>query len=136
MKYAKENAKNENVNVKFMLLDISRLNQIKERFDFVFEWTVMHHVPFNKRDDYVKSVANLLNHNGKYLSYSFHRNNKCGGKGSVRKTSMGFTLYLSTQKELEKLFKPYFKVLSKNVIKTRAKNFDYHLGNLFFLEKL
>jgi 2-polyprenyl-3-methyl-5-hydroxy-6-metoxy-1,4-benzoquinol methylase len=37
IKYAKENAKKQKVNVRFLIMDVFELEKLKEKFDFVLE---------------------------------------------------------------------------------------------------
>lgn len=136
--YAKENARMNKVNVRFLAKDIENLVDLDEKFDFVLEWGVMHHIMPVQRKKYMKDVAGLLNNNGKYLSVCFNEQSpEFGGVGKkYRISSLGTTLYYSSQNELEKLFSPKFNILDKKLIRMRGGHKGIsHIGNYFLMEK-
>jgi 2-polyprenyl-3-methyl-5-hydroxy-6-metoxy-1,4-benzoquinol methylase len=137
IKYAKENAANQKVNVRFIVMDIADLSKLKEKFDFVLEWGLMHHIMPPQRQQYVKDVANLLNPNGKYLSACFNEQSpEFGGAGKkYRESPLGTKLYYSSKSELKELFEPHFRIIEAKIITMRGKE-KAHIGNYFFMEKL
>ena len=139
IKYAKENAVRRGVNVRFLVMDIADLEQLKEKFDFVLEWGVMHHIMPLQRQKYVEDVAKLLNKGGKYLSICFNEQSpEFGGSGKRYRTSpLGTKIYYSSQDELRKLFEPYFRIIKTKIIKIfgGGKESKEHIGNYFLMEK-
>ncbi len=120
---ARENAKKEAVKIRFIAMDMFDLEKLGEKFDFVFEWGIMHGVAFNQRKRYVKIINGILNESGKYLSCSFNIDNaKFGAPGiKIRKVPesgsaiAGTNLYFSSLNELRELFLEYFKVAQSGV---------------------
>ncbi|MBR9691169.1 class I SAM-dependent methyltransferase [Candidatus Woesearchaeota archaeon] len=140
IEYAKENAKKQGVNVRFIVMDIADLSELKEKFDFVFEWGVLHHIMPPQRQKYVEDVNNLLDDGGKYLSVCFNEQSPEFGKAGEKYRIAGTTgnkLYYSSQEELKELFKPYFQIIETKIIKMSGggKIALSHLGNYFFMEK-
>lgn len=137
--YAKENAAKCGVNVRFAAMDIADLGKLKERFDFVLEWEVMHHIMPPQRQKYVEDVDKLLNHNGKYLSVCFNEQSpEFGGAGKkYRKSSLETTLYYSSQSELKELFEPHFRIIEAKLIQVigRGKIAIPHIENYLFMER-
>ncbi|KYK25938.1 hypothetical protein AYK26_01520 [Euryarchaeota archaeon SM23-78] len=137
--YAKENAAKKGVNINFIVLDIDKLSQIKEKFDFVLEFGFLHHVAFEKRKKYVQDVANLLKPGGKYLSACFNEQSPdFDEKGKkIRKSPVGTTIYYSSIDELKQLFEPYFNIIEAKIIEMKGggKGGFPHIGNYFFMEK-
>lgn len=131
IQYAKENATNRGVNLRFESMDIADLEQLNEKFDFVLEWGLLHQIMPPERQKYVEDVAELLNRGGKYLSACFNEQSpEFGGPGRKYRESPGGTrLYFSSQDELRELFEPHFRVIEDKIIRTP------HIENYFLLKK-
>ncbi len=72
IKHAEDNARKKDVNCNFIVADVVEgLEMIKERFDFAYDWTLLHHIYPEERKRYVKNVYEILNPCGKYLSVCF-----------------------------------------------------------------
>jgi 2-polyprenyl-3-methyl-5-hydroxy-6-metoxy-1,4-benzoquinol methylase len=142
IKYAKQNASKKGVKIKFITMNVSDLSKINEKFDFVFEWALLHHIIPEKRKRYVKDVSNLLNKGGKYFSVCFNEKSdhfaSPGKKERIvpqdAKILQGQKLYFSSLEELKNLFEPYFKIIESRLIKMKAGKRD-HFANYFFMEK-
>jgi len=142
IKYAKENAKKRGVKVRFIAMDIKDLSQLREKFDFILEWAVMHHILPPQRKKYIEDVNKRLNKNGIYLSISFNdQNPDFNGIGKkyriIPKNSgmpEGTQLYFSSLEELKNLFNPYLKIIDVKLIKMTTGSRP-HIGNYIFMEK-
>src|SRR4030042_965222 len=122
IKYAKQNAEKAGVKIKFIAMDISDLDKLNEKFDFIFEWALLHHIMPEKRKSYVRDIAGLLNKNGKYFSVCFNvKDRKFGGSKKLRTVTeearaiIGGRLYFSSLEELKNLFEPFFKIIENKV---------------------
>jgi len=143
IKLAKENATKQDVKIKFMPMDVSDLDKINDKFDFVFEWAILHHIIPEQRQKYVENIKEILNKRGKYLSICFNNQNPdFGAKGkNLRiipegaKMPAGTKLYYSSFEEIKQLFEPHFNIIEAKLIKFTAGKKD-HIGNYFFMEKL
>lgn len=142
IKYAKENAKKAGVNIRFTAMEIGNLHKLNEKFDFIFEWTLLHQIIPSEREKYVRDINNILNKKGKYISVCFNvQDPKITGPGKkvrvISEESRGLNgckLYFSSLDELEKLFSRYFKIIESKVIKffRGEKN---HIVNYLLMEK-
>ena len=141
IEYAKENASRKGVNVRFIAMDISDLKQLDEKFDFVFEWAIMHHIPLKKRETYVKNITNLLTKKGSYVSVSFNLRNPYFGQQGKRvrvippgsQMPAGSKLYFSSLLDMENLFKSYFKIIeSKRIFMQVGRK---QIGNYLLMER-
>ena len=143
IKLAKENAMGQNVKIKFMPLDINDLDKINDKFDFIFEWAILHHIIPKQRQKYVKNIKRILSKRGKYLSICFNNQNPdFGAKGkNLRiipegaKMPAGTKLYYSSFEEMKQLFELHFCIIESKLIKMTAGKKE-HIGNYFFMEKL
>jgi len=143
VKLAKKNAVERGLKIKFVSMDVADLGKMEDRFDFVFEWAILHHVVFEQRQEYVESIFKILNKGGKYLSVCFNNQNPDFGMKGERlriipegmKMPVGTRLYYSSFKEMEQLFESCFRVIEGKLIKMTAGGKE-HIGNYFFMEKL
>lgn len=139
---AKEHARKRGVTVKLTAMDITDLSKLKEKFGFVFEWALMHHIMPPQRQKYVEDISTVLRKGGKYLSYSFNKKsphfNQPGKKYRVtppgQRTPAGVKHYFSSLEELKELFKLHFKIIDAKIIHMFLVK--PHIGNYFFMEKL
>jgi len=157
IKYAKKNAVNHGVNVRFLSMDIDDLGKLDEKFDFVFEWSLLHLINPSRRPNYVEYVKNLLNNGGKYLSMCFNKPNLDGGKYlsmcfnkpnldefekiyravilGIKLYFSGIKVYYSSQAELRELFEPYFHIIESKLIPVPGGRGPSFIGNYFLMEK-
>ncbi|MHC4757477.1 MAG: class I SAM-dependent methyltransferase [Planctomycetota bacterium] len=136
IKIAKENAKNKGVKCNLIVSDVIKdLCELHERFDFAYDWGLLHHILPENRGQYVENVSRLLTLNGKYLSLCFSEKDKgFEGEGKYRKTFIGSTLYFSSEEELRKLFSPYFEIMELRTIEIDGK-LETHTFNYVFMKK-
>jgi SAM-dependent methyltransferase len=136
IKIAKENAKKKGVKCDFLVADVlGDLTEVKETFDFAYDWELLHHIYPQKRKKYVENVHRILNPRGKYLSVCFsEKDPQFGGSGKYRKTPLDTILYFSSEDELRDLFDPYFNIKELKTIELMGKSAP-HLANYVFMEK-
>lgn len=133
---ARKKAARQGVDVDFIVADVlGDLDEVRRRFDFLYDWSLLHHIEPKDRDRYVSNARRLLKPGGKYLSVCFSDKDPFfGGKGKSRETSIGTVLYFSSLGELEELFRPYFEILEHKIIATRGKRGE-HKCNYFLMRR-
>jgi SAM-dependent methyltransferase len=121
---AREAASIAEVNCRFTVADVTGdLPGSNERFDFAYDWELLHHIFPEDRDRYIKNVTSLLKTDGRYLSVCFSEDSpQFGGSGKYRKTPLGTVLYFSGEKELESLFAKYYIPEDLRTIDVEGKN--------------
>ncbi len=138
--YAKENASKRGLKIRFMKMDVSDLDKLNEKFDFVLEWTLMHHIMPPQRQKYVEGIRSILNKGGKYLSVSFNEKSPHFGKPGKKirtvphgaRMPSGTRLYFSSMDEIKELFNPHFRIIESKLIEwTITKP---HVGNYLLME--
>ena len=134
IKLSKKHAIKKQVKCKFLQMGWKQLSNTKEKFDLVIDWRFFHEITGDKeREEYVNIVSNLLKRKGKYLSVAFSGEFKEWGKGKLRKSPIGVTLCLPHNDELEKLFRKYFNIVQKKMIKVPEKGMRGGITSYFFL---
>jgi SAM-dependent methyltransferase len=133
---AEANANKKGVACRFVVADVlGGLSEVGDTFDFAYDWSLLHHVFPEDRKQYIETVHRLLVPGGKYLSVCFsEKDTGFGGPGQFRTTSIGTTLYFSSEDELRSLFEPYFQVTTLKTIQVEGKR-EPHLMNYAFMEK-
>ncbi len=135
IKIARENAKKKGIKGNFLVADVlGDLDEVRETFDFAYDWELLHHIFPDNRKKYVQNVHKILNLGGKYLSVCFsEKDPQFGGSGKYRETRLGTLLYFSSADDLRELFEPYFNIKELKTIEVTAK-FVNHLVNYAFME--
>jgi SAM-dependent methyltransferase len=136
IKIAQENAKKKRVKCNFFVANVlGNLSELTERFDFAYDWELLHHIFPDKRRIYIKNVHRILNPEGKYLSVCFsEKDAEFGGSGKYRKTRLDTVLYFSSEDELRTLFEPYFNIKLLKTIGVRGKPHS-HLANYALMDR-
>jgi len=136
IRIADENAKKKGVACRFVVADVlGDLKELKETFDFAYDWELMHHIFPEQRKKYVENVHGLLNPEGRYLSLCFSEQDPgFGGTGKYRKTPLDTLLYFSSEDEMRDLFEPHFRIDELRTIKISGKGAS-HLAVYAFMEK-
>lgn len=120
---AKNRALKNKVACTFQQMDFLKNDKaIVNTFDFIFDWSVLHHIFPEERKHYLSEVCRLLNVGGTYLSVCFNEKDKSfGGGGKYRKAPIGTTLYFSSEEEIHELFSQYFRILELKIIQIEGK---------------
>jgi len=136
IRLARENAARRGVSCRFVVADVlGDLGEIAERFDFAYDWELLHHIYPEQRETYVATVHRLLNERGNYLSVCFSdRDTQFGGAGKYRKTFLGTILYFSSEAELRELFERYFTIIELKTMELVGKGVA-HQVNYVFMER-
>ena len=136
IKLAKQNVKSKAVQCTFIAADVIKdFPAFDKKFDFAYDWGLLHHILPEDRQKYVKNVHALLNPGGKYLSVCFSEKDKGFERnGKYSRTSIGSTLYFSSEDELKELFFPCFDIIELYTTKIAGK-FETHLFNYAFMIK-
>ena len=133
---ARENAAKRGIRCTFLVADLlGDLHEIRDPYEFAYDWEVLHHIFPEDRERYVRNVHRILRPGGKYLSVCFSDEDpQFGSSGKYRKTPLGTTLYFSSEDELRDLFRPFFTIRSLTTREVPGK-YGPHLAVCAFLEK-
>ena len=136
IKRAKENATKKGVECTFLVADVlGDLEDVTGKFDFAYDWELLHHIFPERRQQYVANVHRLLNPKAKYLSLCFNeRDPAFSGVGKYRRTPLGTVLYFSSESELRALFDSHFTILDLRTIEVHSKSAS-HLASYSFVER-
>ena len=122
IKVATENAEKKGVRCRFIVADLlGDLHEVKETFDFGYDWEFLHHIFPEDREKYIKNVYNVLKPGALYFSVCFsEKDPQFGEGGKFRKTKLGTTLYFSSESEIRDLLSPYFVIQELETIEINA----------------
>lgn len=137
IKLANKNANAKNISCNFLVANVLELPALlDEKFDFAYDWGLLHHILPKHRQKYVENVSAILKAGARYLSVCFsEKDTGFSGSGKYRKTNLGTTLYFSSEDELGKLFQRYFHIIDLRSIRIEGK-FEPHIFNYVFMEKI
>lgn len=123
IKTARNLAAKNQTNCTFRVADILLTKlETEQTFDFIFDWSVLHHIFQENRKQYIENVNRLLNPGGTYLSVSFSEKDRTfEEKGKYRKTPIGTILYFSSEQEIRELFASYFEILELKTIPVEGR---------------
>ena len=133
---ARRSASEKGVACRFVVADVlGDLEEIREPFEFAYDWELLHHVFPPDREKYVANVARLLVPGGRYLSVCFsEKSAQFGGTGRYRKTPLDTVLYFSSESEMISLFEPLFVIDELKTIDIEGK-FATHKAVYAFMKK-
>ncbi len=136
IRIAEENARQRGVSCRFLTANVlGELEEIKETFEFAFDWELLHHIFPENRGKYVSNVYRKLSPRGCYLSVCFsEKDPQFGGSGKYRKTRLDTILYFSSEAELRELFSPYFIIEDLRTIQIAGKQLP-HMAIYVFMKK-
>lgn len=120
---ARELAQKAGVTCEFIAADVlGNVSEIKSKYDFVYDWELLHHIYPEDRNKYIENVQKLLKPEGYYMSVCFSEESaQFGGLGKYRKTPIGTVLYFSSGAEMESLFSRLFCVEELKSIDIKGK---------------
>ncbi|MDD1719465.1 MAG: methyltransferase domain-containing protein [Methanoregulaceae archaeon] len=120
---ARKNAAKHGAKCTFLVANLlGDMHEVPGKFQFGFEWDLLHQFFPEVRETYAKNVASVLEPGAVYVSVSFGESDPhFGGKGKVRTSPMDTTLYFSSEDEVRDLFSSYFNVKECKTITIAGK---------------
>ena len=136
IEFARENARKKGVEVEFRVMDALDLSGLNQKFDFIFEWAIIHHLQPEKVEAYIAQLPGLLNANGLYLTNSFNTESTSYGKTGdrIRKTPIGTELFYMSMREKRDLLEKHFTVLREERVDLVGQGVSQP-GNFFLAKK-
>ena len=120
---AKTLAQKAGVKCEFIEADVlGNLSVIKSKYEFAYDWELLHHIFPEDRNKYIENVHRLLKTHGRYMSVSLSEaSTQFGGVGKYRKTPIGTVLYFSNEAEIETLFSRLFSIVELKPVDIQGK---------------
>ncbi|TFG93673.1 MAG: class I SAM-dependent methyltransferase [Syntrophobacterales bacterium] len=121
---ARDSALEEGAHCRFIAADVlGEMAEVQDTFDFAYDWELLHHIFPPDRERYMRTVCQLLNPGGYYLSVCFSEQSpQFGGVGKYRKTPLDTILYFSSEDEIKGLVKPLFEIKELKTVAIKGKS--------------
>lgn len=135
---AKKNAERAGVECRFMKQDAIDINGFDERFDFIFEWGLLHLIMPPERRKYLSGMKRVLKKSGMYMSASLsHLDSTLGNSGLKYRfaPASGLWFYYSTHAELKELFSDFFEIIESGLTSIPTEGGGKPIGNYFLLRQ-
>jgi len=101
--------KRQDKNLKFKVHNIFKLKDLKQKFDFIYEVSILHNISPDKREKYIKGIHSILNKDGKLMVCSFSKDDLLfGGNEELYISDIDNTMYALSENQIKKLFSGYF----------------------------
>ncbi len=120
---ATKSAAKKGVKCNFVTTDVlGDISEIHGRYDFAYDWHLLHHIFPEDREAYINNICKLLKPHGQYLSLCFSEDSPAfGGKGKYRKTPFNTVLYFSSEEEIRSLLNPAFVIDELKTVDIESK---------------
>jgi ubiquinone/menaquinone biosynthesis C-methylase UbiE len=97
--------------VQFMVHDAFELASLHDKFDFIYDISLLHNIEPARRDAYAKGIRQSLCSQGKAMICCFSRRDVLfKGKKMLYFPELRNTVYPLTEEELRNIFKKYFHI--------------------------
>jgi len=120
--------------VTFKFADVTQIEEALpgDQFDFILDYSILHHLDPKVTDSYAKQVANLLKPGGKLLLVCYSDKDQFAqGQGTAQGT-YGNTMFYRTAEEIREAYKGLKEVSYKE---TRLGKRLHHIAHSFLFEK-
>jgi cyclopropane fatty-acyl-phospholipid synthase-like methyltransferase len=98
-------------NLRFKVHSALDLSSLNEKFDFIFEVSLLHHIKPEERDMYVREIVAVANNGAKILVCCFSDEEKFfEGHKDFANPETNTVTYPLSKKEVEDLFSKYFNL--------------------------
>jgi SAM-dependent methyltransferase len=137
IEHAEALAAEAGIECRFVSADLTKeMEDFDLRFDFAYDWEVLHHIFPPDRERYAANVHRMLRPGGRYLSVCFGEQDFAAfeGEGKYRKTPLGTTLYFSSLDEIRELFDPLFIIDDLRIVEIAGK-YQPHMAIMALMKK-
>lgn len=120
--------------VTFIKADVTKLGSTfsKSQFDFILDYSLLHHLPTSITKQYAKQFTYLLKKGGKLLMVCYSEKDSYARGNRVAKGKYGNKMYYRTKYEIRKLYKGLKELSYKEA---RLGKQLHHAGHCFLFEK-
>jgi len=131
LKIAQRKAQRQKLQIKFIYADVLSLTKVlHEKFNFILDYSLLHHINSDKITAYVSQFLHLLKKKGRLLMVCYSNKDSQDEKFSVGK--YGNVMYYRTAGQIRRLYKGLKEIMYKE---TRLGKRLQHYGHCFLFEK-
>jgi ubiquinone/menaquinone biosynthesis C-methylase UbiE len=97
--------------IKFKCKNVFKLSSQRQKYDFIYEVSLLHNIIPDKRKQYVRIIYSSLKDNGKLLVCCFSKDDLLfKGKKELYVPEINNTMYPLSRNDIIKLFSGYFRI--------------------------
>jgi len=142
VEWARDNAQRSGSSARFHVLNVADLDRLADldfpaKYDFVFEWGLIHHLPSDQDvRDHIARVSHRLKQGGLYMSVCFNSDDVDYAQRGLESyvTPLGTEIRYHSAEEMHRLYMPYFEEVESKRITVGGKDV-WHPANYFLLRK-
>ena len=132
LKIARKRAKKTGLKIKFIKADVTKLKDtLTAKFDFILDYSILHHIPDYKTRSYARQFSKLLNQKGKLLLVCYSEKDELAQGGYSAKGKYGNTMYYRSVEEIRNAYKDLHEISFQEA---RLGKRLHHLGYSFLFE--
>lgn len=126
IRLAKEKAQSKKVEISFYVSDASNLEVLGDnKFDLVLEWALIHCMPKESHEEYVKGISRVTNESALLVQRSFSKRDP-RSKDGVSKSHLAGINYHFDREDIKKLYRDW-EILEYVEDQMAGKYFDQYL---------
>lgn len=131
---AKSNNKKLNLAVTFKLVDVTKISTVApdETFDFILDYSILHHLEPAITNDYAEQCARLLKSDGKLLLVCYSDKDEFANGDRSATGKYGNTMFYRTADEIRYAYKDLKEISYKE---TRLGKRKQHIAHCFVFQK-
>lgn len=131
LQFARRKAEEAGVEINFVLSDATEL-RLPGPFDFIFDYSLLHHIHEGKLREYAHQSAGLLSTKGKLLLVCFSEKDEDSGGKHEAVGKYGNVIFFRTAKEIRAAYKELAQVY---YYETALGKRLHHAGHCFMFQK-
>ncbi len=135
LEIARKNSKKLRLSIKFINADITELRHtLKDhQFDFILDYSILHHLPLSKTKSYADQFHHLLKKGGKLLLVCYSDKDEYAHGSSSARGKYGNKMYYRTAQEIRQAYKKLKEISYKESHLGKRRQ---HIAHSFTFERI
>ncbi|HSX46625.1 MAG TPA: methyltransferase domain-containing protein [Patescibacteria group bacterium] len=134
LQIAKKNNEKFGLPIRYIFGDVTKLAEVlrKEQFDFILDYSILHHLNPSVTENYAGQCVDLLKPGGKLLLVCYSDKDEFASGSNAATGTYGNTMFYRTADEIRHAYKNLHEVSYKE---TRLGKRLHHIAHSFLFEK-